>query len=151
MSSRVPMSMALAASLALSLGLSKEAKANEVAAPATAPENVLNLSAADLEQLNKMGFNPADVEQELAEIEETYGPLHPRDLQRQVSQDIEQTLGSDYLGQDDVHARYMEQLRERYEGHGKDDNRVRLIVAGSDVGNERLRLKGAGLRYELEF
>lgn len=149
MGSRVPMSMALIASVSLSLGMSKEAQASDVAAPATTAENVLNLTADDIEQLNQMGFDPQAVSAELAEMEETYGPVDPRDLQRQVSQDMQRTVGD--LDQPEVHQRYMEQLRERYEGNGHDANRVRLVIAENKVDNETLRIKGIGLRYEREF
>lgn len=149
MGSRVPMSMALIASVSLSLGMSKEAQASDVAAPATTAENVLNLTADDIDQLNQMGFDPQAVSAELTEMEETYGPVDPRDLQRQVSQDMQRTVGD--LDQPEVHQRYMEQLRERYEGNGHDANRVRLVIAENKVDNETIRIKGIGLRYEREF
>lgn len=149
MGSRVPMSMALIASVSLSLGMSKEAQASDVAAPATTAENVLKLTADDIDQLNQMGFDPQAVSAELAEMEEIYGPVDPRDLQRQVSQDMQRTVGD--LDQPEVHQRYMEQLRQRYEGNGHDANRVRLVIAENKVDNETIRIKGNGLRYEREF
>lgn len=151
MSSRIPMSMALIASVSMTLGMPKEAKAQDIAAPATEASSVLSLSADDIEQLNQMGFDPQAVEQEIAEIEEAYGPVDPRTLQREVSQDMQRTVGNDYMNNPHAQSEYIKQLRERYEDQGKDPNRARLIIAESDLGDERLRLKGIGLRYEREF
>jgi hypothetical protein len=75
-----------------------------------------------------------------------------RTLQREVNEDMQATLGDDYYNPpEDIQTRYMEELRQRYGSEGNKSNRVRLVLAESRAYDERLRIKGAGFKYEREF
>ena len=154
MSHRIPMSLAAVAAVTMSLGLSKEAKANEITPPASAPESVLNLSAEDMAQLNQMGFDPQTAEQDVQAIQAEHG-VSVRDLQRQVSQDMQNNAiditTPDNTDQYRIESEYMDHLRERFETRDGDPDKVRVVLAESREGDEQLRLKGLGIRYTREF
>ena len=150
--------LALMAAVALSLGVSKESKAHEAhaTAPATEAGNVLNITDADINRLRALGIQTSmrEVLGEMQDLQnsEAYGPAAPRDLQRQVSQDMSATLGQDYHRQEGSYEAYIAELRTRYERPERDGMKeIDLKFYQSDDKRETLRVGGPGIEYSYEW
>jgi len=128
----------------------------EQAPPATSPQSVLQLSQADLEQLEKLGISTsqAEVDAELEEMQqnpEVYGPVDPRTLQRTVDQDMQQTLGERYAHTSEAYQAYMEELRNRYDRYGKNNGKVHIVLMENEERGTYARMYGAGFKFTKEF
>lgn len=145
--------LALIGAVALHLSSTSANAAENTPQDQAAPENMLQLSEADLRQLEKLGISTtqAEIDAELAEAQqnpEVYGPVDPSSLQRRVDKDMQETLGDDYSHSAKAYEAYMAELRQRYE---RGSSKVRIVLLENYDSGMQAHISGAGVKFRQEF
>ena len=144
--------MILFAAVSMGLLTPKAASASDIQRgaepPATSPASVINLTAEDLAKLEAMGLSTtqAEMDAEVAALQEVYGPIDERGLQRRVDRDMSTHLGADYAGRTDAQRAYLASLEERYGRNAGNPDRIRLTIMQDENTEVRLKMPGIALK-----